>query len=142
LTVHNDSTDMEDIFVGRIMSSPITMVPPETTVREAARLMRDNDIGSVIVVDDDDELCGILTSTDFVDAVADDRSMAETPVTEFMTEDVITTTANQEIRDIADLLVEHGFHHVPVVEEGTVIGIVTTSDLTAYLSHVEQPSPA
>jgi len=133
---------MEDIFVGRIMSSPITMVPPETTVREAARLMRDNDIGSVIVVDDDDELCGILTSTDFVDAVADDRSMAETPVTEFMTEDVITTTANQEIRDIADLLVEHGFHHVPVVEEGTVIGIVTTSDLTAYLSHVEQPSPA
>jgi CBS domain-containing protein len=133
---------MEDIFVGRIMSSPITMVPPETTVREAARLMRDNDIGSVIVVDDDDELCGILTSTDFVDAVADDRSMAETPVTEFMTEDVITTTANEEIRDIADLLVEHGFHHVPVVEEGTVIGIVTTSDLTAYLSHVEQPSPA
>ena len=128
--------------MGRIMSSPITMVPPETTVREAARLMRDNDIGSVIVVDDDDELCGILTSTDFVDAVADDRSMAETPVTEFMTEDVITTTANQEIRDIADLLVEHGFHHVPVVEEGTVIGIVTTSDLTAYLSHVEQPSPA
>ena len=132
---------MEDIFVGRIMSSPITMVPPETTVREAARLMRDNDIGSVIVADDDDELVGILTSTDFVDAVADERSMAETPVTEFMTEDVITTTANEEIRDIADLLVEHGFHHVPVVEEGTVIGIVTTSDLTAYLSHVEQPSP-
>ena len=133
---------MEDIFVGRLMSSPITMVPPETTVREAARLMRDNDIGSVIVVDDSEALRGILTSTDFVAAVADERSMAETPVSEFMTEDVVTTTANEPIRDIADLMVEHGFHHVPVVEDGQVIGIVTTSDLTAYLSHVEQPSPS
>ncbi len=133
---------MEDIFVGRLMSSPITMVPPETTVREAARLMRDNDIGSVIVVDKSEELCGILTSTDFVAAVADERSMAETPVSEFMTEDVVTTTANEPIRKIADLMVEHGFHHVPVVEGDQVIGIVTTSDLTAYLSHVEQPSPS
>lgn len=133
---------MEDIFVGRLMSSPITMVPPETTVREAARLMRDEEIGSVIVTDDDDHLQGILTSTDFVAAVADERSMAETPVSEFMTEDVITATANESIRDIADVMVEHGFHHVPVVEDGQVIGIVTTSDLTAYLSHIEQPSPA
>ena len=133
---------MEDIFVGRLMSSPITMVPPETTVREAARLMRDEEIGSVIVVDDDDSLRGILTSTDFVAAVADERSMAETSVTEFMTEDVVTATANESIREIADVMVEHGFHHVPVVEDGQVIGIVTTSDLTAYLSHVEQPSPS
>ena len=133
---------MEDIFVGRLMSSPITMVPPETTVREAARLMRDNEIGSVIVVDESEALAGILTSTDFVAAVADERSMAETPVSEFMTEDVVTTTANEPIRNIADLMVEHGFHHVPVVEDDQVIGIVTTSDLTAYLSHVEQPSPS
>ena len=133
---------MEDIFVGRLMSSPITMVPPETTVREAARLMRDNEIGSVIVVDESEALAGILTSTDFVAAVADERSMAETPVSEFMTEDVVTTTANEPIRNIADLMVEHGFHHVPVVEDDQVIGIVCSSDLTAYLSHVEQPSPS
>lgn len=133
---------MDDIFVGRIMSAPVETVAPDTTVREAARTMREKGIGSVAVVDEDDTLLGILTSTDFVSAVADERSMAETPVSEFMTEDVITTEANESIRDIADVMTEHGFHHVPVVEDDQLIGIITTTDLTAYLSHVKKPSPA
>lgn len=132
---------MEDIFVGRIMSEPVKTVTPDTTVREAARTMRDREIGSLGVIDENDNLLGILTSTDFVAAVADERSMAETTVTEFMTEDVISTEANASIRDIADVMTDHGFHHVPVVEEGQLIGMVTTSDITAYLSHVEKPSP-
>lgn len=133
---------MDDIFVGRLMSSPVETVRSDTTVREAARRMREANIGSVIVVDDSHRLEGILTSTDFVEAVADERSMAETPVAEFMTTDVITTEANEPIRDIADVMTEHRFHHLPVVEDEQVIGIITTSDLTAYLSHVERPSPA
>lgn len=132
---------MEDIFVGRIMSEPVKTVTPDTTVREAARTMRDREIGSLGVIDVDENLLGILTSTDFVAAVADERSMAETMVTEFMTEDVISTEANASIRDIADVMTDHGFHHVPVVEDGQLIGMVTTSDITAYLSHVEKPSP-
>ena len=133
---------MDDIFVGRLMSAPVETVSPDTTVRDAARIMREEGIGSVAVVDEDDSLLGILTSTDFVSAVADERSMAETMVTEFMTEDVITTDANESIRDVADVMTEHGFHHVPVVEDSQLIGIITTTDLTAYLSHVKQPSPA
>lgn len=133
---------MDDIFAGRIMSSPVVTVRPDTTVREAARQMRESDIGSVIVVDESQRLRGILTSTDFVAAVADERPMAETPVAEFMTTDVIATDANEPIRDIADVMTEHRFHHLPVVEDEQVIGIVTTTDLTAYLSHIEQPSPS
>lgn len=133
---------MEDIFVGRLMSAPVETVTADMTMREAARTMREKDIGSVAVVDEDETLLAILTSTDFVAAVADERSMAETPVSEFMTEDVITTDANEPIRDIADVMTEHGFHHVPVVEDGQLIGMITTSDLTAYLSHIEKPSPA
>ena len=133
---------MEDIFVGRLMSAPVETVTADMTMREAARTMREKEIGSVAVVDEDDTLLAILTSTDFVAAVADERSMAETPVSEFMTEDVITTDANEPIRDIADVMTEHGFHHLPVVEEDQLIGMITTSDLTAYLSHIEKPSPA
>ncbi len=59
-----------------------------------------------------------------------------------MSTDVVTTTANDDIRTVADLMIDHGFHHVPVVDETEgVVGIVTTTDLTAYLSHVETPSP-
>ncbi|MFC7224654.1 MULTISPECIES: CBS domain-containing protein [Halalkalicoccus] len=133
---------MADVFVGRLMSSPVRTVSAETPIQEAARKMSENGIGSVIVVGDGNELEGILTATDFVRLGADGRSAAETPVSEYMSTDIVTTAANDDIRDVADLMIDHGFHHVPVVDETEgVVGIVTTTDLTAYLSHVEAPSP-
>lgn len=133
---------MADIFVGRLMSSPVRTVTPETPIREAAQKMIDNGIGSVVVVDEGNGLEGILTATDFVRLGAAGRSADETTVAEYMSTDVTTTTANARIRDAADTMVEHGFHHVPVVDETEgVVGIVTTTDLTAYLSHAETPSP-
>lgn len=133
---------MADVFVGRLMSSPVRTVSAETPIQEAARKMSENGVGSVIVVGDGNELEGILTATDFVRLGADGRSAAETPVSEYMSTDIVTTAANDDIRDVADLMIDHGFHHVPVVDETEgVVGIVTTTDLTAYLSHVEAPSP-
>lgn len=133
---------MADVFVGRLMSSPVRTVTAETPIQEAARKMSENGIGSVIVVGDGNELEGILTATDFVRLGADDRPAADTAVSEYMSTDVVTTAANDDIRDVADLMIDHGFHHVPVVDEiEGVVGIVTTTDLTAYLSHVETPSP-
>jgi CBS domain-containing protein len=133
---------MADVFVGRLMSSPVRTVSAETPIQEAARKMSENGIGSVIVVGDGNELEGILTATDFVRLGADGRAAAETPVSEYMSTDIVTTAANDDIRDVADLMIDHGFHHVPVVDETEgVVGIVTTTDLTAYLSHVETPSP-
>lgn len=133
---------MADIFVGRLMSSPVRTISAETPIQDAARKMNENGIGSVIVVGDGNELEGILTATDFVRLGADGRSAAETPVSEYMSTDIVTTEANDDIRDVADLMIDHGFHHVPVVDETEgVVGIVTTTDLTAYLSHVEAPSP-
>ncbi|MFC7044530.1 CBS domain-containing protein [Halobacteriaceae archaeon GCM10025711] len=134
---------MEDIFVGRLMSSPVRTVSKDTLVREAARTMREHGIGSVVVVDDDNHLEGILTATDFVRIAAAEESVSDITVAEYMTSDVVTTTANEPIRDAADTMIEHGFHHIPVVDETEgVVGIVTTTDLTAYLSHVQTPSPA
>lgn len=134
---------MDDIFVGRLMSSPVHTVHPDDSVQAAARVMSEHDVGSVVVVDDDDGLSGIVTSTDFVRIVLDGRAASETPVSGYTTTDVVTTTVNEPIRDVADTMIEQGFHHVPVVDdvEG-VVGMLTTKDLTAYLSHVQTPSPA
>lgn len=134
---------MEDVFVARLMTSTVTTVTPDTLVEDAARLMLDQDIGSVVVVDEEGALEGILTTTDFVGIVAESRPKAETTVSRYMTTDVVTTTAQRPIREVADLMVEHGFHHAPVVdEEGTVIGMITSSDLTTYVSRVQSPSPS
>jgi CBS domain-containing protein len=133
---------MTDMFVGRLMSSPVRTVTSETTLSEAATKMYDAGIGSVVVVDGENALEGILTATDFVRLSAEGRFAEETAVGEYMSTDVTTTTANTDLRDVADTMIEHGFHHLPVVDESEgVVGIVTTTDLTAYLSHVEAPSP-
>ncbi|MFC4248930.1 CBS domain-containing protein [Natribaculum luteum] len=134
---------MDDIFVARLMSTDLHTVSPDTLVEDAGEAMLENGIGSVVVVDEDERLEGILTTTDFVEIVAESHPKAQTSVSRYMTTDVVTTHAQASIRDVADTMIEHGFHHLPVVdEEEGVIGMVTTTDLAAYLSHVQTPSPA
>lgn len=134
---------MDDVFVGQLMSSNLHTVAPDTLVEDAARTMLDNDIGSVIVADGDNRLEGILTTTDYVRIVAERQPKDETPVSTYMSTDVVTASAQDPIREAADVMVDHGFHHLPVVsDDDGVIGIVTTSDLAAYLSHVRLPSPS
>ncbi|QLH78227.1 CBS domain-containing protein [Halosimplex rubrum] len=134
---------MEDIFVARLMSSDLETVGPDTLVEDAAEQMRDNGVGSLVVVDEDNRLLGILTTTDFVDIVAKSKPKAQTTVERYMTTDVVTTTAQTSVVDAADLMIEHSIHHLPVVdgEEG-VIGIISTTDLTGYISSIQTPSPA
>lgn len=134
---------MDDIFIGRIMSTSLRTVTPDALVEDAAQLMLEDDIGSVIVTDDAGRLEGILTTTDFVRIVAERKPKDRTPVSTYMSQDLTTVTAQDSIRDAADVMVENGFHHLPVVdEEEGVIGIVTTSDLAMYISHEEVSKPS
>lgn len=134
---------MDDIFVGRLMTSDPVTVSPDTLVEDAAQLMLDEAIGSLVVTDDDNQIRGILTSTDFVAIVKESDPKAETTVERYMSTDVKTTTAQAPIEEVADLMLAEGIHHVPVVDETEgVIGIISTTDLTAYISTVQTPSPA
>lgn len=126
---------MDDVFVGSLMSSPVRTVRDGTSLQNAGEIMREHDIGSVIVVDDDDRLEGILTATDFIQVIADGNPDPNATVATAMSTDVITTTADESIQTVADMIIEHGFHHVPVVDGESVIGVITTTDLTAYLSN-------
>ncbi|SDX77234.1 CBS domain-containing protein [Halobellus clavatus] len=132
---------MDDIFVARVMSSPVQTVTPDTLVEDAAKKMLDEEIGSVVVVDDG-HLVGILTNTDFVRIVAERRPKDQTPVSEYMSDTAVTTTAQVPIAQVAESMIEHGIHHVPVVDDGgAVIGMVTTTDLASYVSEL-QPARA
>jgi CBS domain-containing protein len=132
--------EIQDVFVARLMSTDLHTVTPDTLVEDAAAVLLDNDISSVLVVDDDGELVGILTSTDFVDIVAKSQPKAETTVERYMTRDPITAGAQDGVAAVAETMLEHGFHHVPVVDGGTPIGIITTSDFAAYVSSPESVS--
>jgi CBS domain-containing protein len=126
---------MDDVFVARVMSTDTHTVSPDTLVEDAARTMMDTDVGSVMVVDDANALVGILTSTDFVRIVAEREPKDRTPVSTYMTRNPVTTTAQASVVQVAERLTRHGIHHLPVVDETEgVIGMVTTTDLAAYIA--------
>lgn len=129
--------EIEDVFVARLMTTDLHTVTPDTLVEDAAAVLLDNDISSALVVDDG-RLVGILTTTDFVEIVAKSQPKAETTVKRYMTRDPITAGAQDAVSAVAATMIDHGFHHVPVVDgEGTPIGIITTSDFAAYVSGTE-----
>jgi CBS domain-containing protein len=133
---------MEDVFVGSLMSAPVYTVRGDATLRAAAQLSIDHDVGAVVVVDEADRLVGIVTVTDFVRVVADeDGHDSETTVATAMSTDVVTMGAEEPIERAADRMVESGHYHLPVVDGETLIGIITAADLTAYVSTVQSPSP-
>ncbi|MFP8958538.1 HPP family protein [Natrialbaceae archaeon A-CW3] len=126
---------MDDIFVARLMTSDLVTVTPDTLVEDAGQTLLEHGISSLVVVDEDGHLEGILTTTDFVTIVAESFPKAETTVSRYMTTDVVTASPQQPIVDVADAMLERGIHHMPVTDDdGSVVGIVTTTDLASYLT--------
>ena len=133
---------MEDIFVGRLMSTDVVTISPSTTVETAAQVLLEEQIGSVIVVDGDNQPAGILTSTDFVRIVATGDPDDVTTVEDHMSEEIVTVATQDSIQDAADRLITYQIHHLPVVDETEgVVGVLSTTDLAEYLSDVQNLAP-
>ncbi len=126
---------MDDVFVARIMSNEIHTVDDDVLVAAAAQRMLDANVGSVLVVDEAGRLRGLLTATDFVRLVHENDPEDETPIGETMTTDVVTVDPQDTLADVADLFLTHGYTHYPVTTtDGEVVGMLSTTDLTAYLA--------
>ncbi|MFB6137610.1 MAG: CBS domain-containing protein [Halobacteriaceae archaeon] len=130
---------MDDVFVGSVMSTALQTVTPDTLVEDAAGQMLDHDIGSVVVVDESGGPVGILTSTDFVRIVAERQPKDQTPVERYMSTGLVTATAQDTVEAVADRMLEHGVHHIPVVDDGDLIGILSSTDMASYLAHDRRP---
>ena len=133
---------MDDVFAGSLMSSPVHTVTADTSLRDAGELMLDNNIGSVVIVDGDGQLEGIVTATEFIRIIADGDPDPDATVGTVMTTELITTTADEPIQTVADLMINHGFQHLPIIEDGEVIGLISSTDMAAYLSSLRDPSPS
>lgn len=116
-------TRVQDL-VGRAPES----VTPSTTVRDAAATMRERGISSVLVMDGS-RLLGIVTDRDLRNRVlAQGRDPGDT-VDTVMTRDPVTTPSDALAFEVLLAMVDRGVHHLPVVEDGRVVGVVTSSDL-------------
>jgi Predicted signal-transduction protein containing cAMP-binding and CBS domains len=106
----------------------VACLGPDASLSEAASLMRAGEFGSMAIYEGD-RLAGILTETDLVRAVADHRDLASTTVSEYMSLDPVTAGLDEDSMEVAERMVRNGFRHLPVVEKGRLIGMVSARDL-------------
>lgn len=114
-------------------------VTPRDTVRHASRLMRDKKVAAVLVMDGE-RLMGILTERDMtVRVVAAGLDADATPVREIMTADPDTLAPDDTASDAIRMMRSRNYRHLPVVDSGRVVGMVSVRDLYAvYNGELEQ----
>ena len=116
-----------------IMTKNPKCVTPETSVREAARLMKQEDVGVLPVVERDgsDRLVGIVTDRDIaIRHVAEGHDSSSCPVREAMTSSVRTAREDDDVNDVMDVMGKEQIRRIPVINErGALIGIVAQADI-------------
>ena len=115
--------------VADVMSRPVVTAQPAETVAVAAQRMHDRRVGSVVVIDHDERAIGILTDRDMIHLAAAGSDASTAKVSEWMTGDPDTISPDIEARAAFSRLAEHGYRHIPVVEEQKLVGIVSMRDL-------------
>ncbi|MDZ5811110.1 CBS domain-containing protein [Halorubrum sp. AD140] len=125
---------MTDVPVEQLMSTDLVTIAPGAAAADAAKRMLETGVSSIVVVDDDGHLSGLITATDFVSLVRRNEPEDVTPVEAFMTTDVVTVSPDDSVEELAEPT-DRGYTHLPVVTaDGELVGMLSTTDLTAYLS--------
>jgi CBS domain-containing protein len=123
--------------IHEIMTQSVVTAPPESTVQAIATLMRDRNVGSVVLVDDSGRPVGMVTDRDLtIDALADAADPA-TPASRCATTPVVTGEADMDLDEAAGLMVSHRIRRLPVMEENTLVGIVTLDDIAVRTGNLE-----
>jgi CBS domain-containing protein len=124
-----------DPLVRTVMSAAPVTIGPDATVRDAARLLADADIGALPVVSDG-KLAGLVTDRDLVVRVLAADLGADTPVGEIASADICSITPDASLAEAARLLGQEQLRRLPVVDaEGRLVGILTQADLARNASH-------
>jgi len=121
--------DESKMTVGSIMVRDIATLPPTASVADAFKLMEEKDVRSIVVVDEDGGVAGIVTDSDVVFRAAGRGGLSQIPVADVMTPDPYTVEPNLDMNDAIRLMGEHGFRRLPVVENGKLVGLVSIGDI-------------
>ena len=109
--------------------SPVVAVSASTPVLEVIRLMAEHHIGSVLVMQGN-ELLGIATERDYArKVILQGRSSSDTPVAQVMSSPVVTVSPTDTVQTCMALMTDRKIRHLPVVEGGAVLGLISIGDL-------------
>ncbi|WGI17048.1 CBS domain-containing protein [Methanonatronarchaeum sp. AMET-Sl] len=133
-----------------LVSAPVHAVRPEETLSHAKNIMIKKGVSRLVVVNENEKPTGMLTKTDISKGLRQDepkwrrRPIDQIQVKNFMTTNVITSTPNKSIKEIAEIMVENNISGIPIIEESEektenreLIGIITKKDLIDYYANSE-----
>jgi CBS domain-containing protein len=122
----------------------VLTIDPTTNVAAAAKLLAERRIGALVVTGPDQRVTGIVSERDVVHALATRGTAAmELPLTEIMTRKVATCTQADTVCSIMERMTAGKFRHVPVVEQGRLIGIISIGDVVKHrLQEMEKEQAA
>lgn len=119
------------MLIREVMTESVVTAPAECSARGVAEMMRERNVGSVVLVDAAGAPVGFVTDRDLaVSVLADGRDPSE-PAAGHGSAPVVTATADMRVEDAADRMVAHGIRRLPVLDGDRLIGIVTLADLAA-----------
>jgi len=124
---------MEGSLVKDIMKTPVLSIDSSMTVKDAAKMMEDAKVGSIVVTENSVVL-GILTERDLVRKIVAHGKSFSTKVKEAMSSPLIVISPNETAWELASLMKARRIHRVPVVDKGRLVGMASTVDLTRLCS--------
>jgi CBS domain-containing protein len=118
--------------ISRILStkgSDVIAVRQDQQVRAAVAVLVARNIGAVVVLDDAGQLVGILSERDIIRRAAADERVFDLNVSEIMTRNVISCLPQDEIMSVANTMTERRFRHMPVMDGGRLVGVISIGDV-------------
>src|SRR5208337_980732 len=118
-----------------LQAKPSKMVTCRTTclVSDAVTVMDGHNVGSILILDENDKLAGIFTERDIMHCFAKNISLREEVISNIMTPNPITLNSTEEISVAVKVMSENKIRHLPVMENGRVIGVVSYRYVVSYL---------
>ncbi len=110
----------------------VITVRPEQSIRDAARLLAEHNIGALVVVNEVRQPIGIISERDIIRSAAKHEDAFSQLVSQLMTKDVITGLPQDDLMSAAHTMTENRFRHLPIMERGELVGIVSIGDIVKF----------
>jgi len=126
---------LEPVSLDEVIQTDVVTVSEETEVTEIVEELSNNDVGSVIVVDDDEKPQGVITDRAIALSLEDSANVSGMTARDYTQDDLITAETEMNIYDAINELSQESVRRLPVTDEdGTLVGIVTLDDILVLLS--------
>jgi CBS domain-containing protein len=124
------------VLIRDVMTESVVTAAPDASVREVAEIMRERNVGSIVLVQDG-RLVGFLTDRDLAVSVLADARDPSDRATDHASTPVVTAAPGLDVEEAAELMVAHGIRRLPVLDGAELIGIVTLDDLAVRTGDAE-----